>query len=34
MNDICVYFVRTYEKKIPHNYYCQIVTNEICDVKR
>jgi hypothetical protein len=26
MNDICVYFIWTYEKQILHNYYYQIVT--------
>ncbi len=31
MNDIYVYFIRTYEKKISHNYYYQIVAHEICD---
>jgi hypothetical protein len=32
MNDICVYFIRNYEKKISHDYYYQIVTHEICNV--
>jgi hypothetical protein len=32
MSDICVYSIRTYEKQILHNYYCQIVTHEVCDV--
>jgi hypothetical protein len=32
MNDICVYFIQTYEKHILHNYYYQSVTCEICDV--
>jgi hypothetical protein len=31
MNDICVYSIRTYEKQFLHNYYCQIVTHEVCD---
>jgi len=31
MNDICVYSIQTYEKEILHNYYCQIVTHEVCD---
>jgi hypothetical protein len=31
MNDIHVYSKQTYEKQISHNYYCQIVTHEICD---
>jgi len=31
MNDICIYSIRTYEKQILHNYYCQIVTHKICD---
>ncbi len=31
MNDIHVYFIQTYEKQISHNYYCQIMTHEICD---
>jgi hypothetical protein len=22
----------TYEKQISHDYYCQIVANEVCDV--
>jgi len=34
MNDIHVYSIQTYEKKISHNYYYQIMTNEICDVKK
>jgi hypothetical protein len=29
---ITVYFIRTYEKKISHDYYCQIVAHEVCDV--
>jgi len=33
MNDIHIYFIQTYEKQILHNYYCQIVTHEIGDVK-
>jgi hypothetical protein len=31
MNDICDYSIWTYEKLISHNYYCQIVTHEVCD---
>jgi hypothetical protein len=31
MNDIHVYSIQTYEMKILHDYYCQIVTHEICD---
>jgi hypothetical protein len=31
VNDIHVYFIQTYEKKISHDYYCQIVTHEVCD---
>ncbi len=31
MNDIHVYFIWTYEKKFSHDYYCQIVTHEVCD---
>jgi hypothetical protein len=23
---------KTYENKISHDYYCQIVTHEVCDV--
>jgi hypothetical protein len=33
MNDIYVYSIQTYEKKILHDYYCQIVTHEIYDVR-
>ncbi len=32
MNDIHVYFIRTYEKHISHNYYCQTMAHEVCDV--
>ncbi len=32
LNDIRVYSIQTYEKKISHDYYCQIVTHEVCDV--
>jgi len=32
MNDICVYSIQTYEKQILGDYYCQIMTHEICDV--
>jgi hypothetical protein len=32
MNDIRVYFIQTCEKQILHDYYCQIMTYEICDV--
>jgi hypothetical protein len=28
---LCVYSMRTYEKKISNDYYCQIVTHEVCD---
>jgi hypothetical protein len=31
MNDIHVYSIQTYEKHISHNYYCQIMTHEVCD---
>jgi hypothetical protein len=31
MNDICIYFIQTYEKQISHDYYCQILTHDICD---
>jgi hypothetical protein len=31
MNDICVYFIQTYEKQISHDYYCQIMTHEVYD---
>jgi hypothetical protein len=31
MNDIRVYSIRTYEKQILHDYYCQIVTHGVCD---
>jgi hypothetical protein len=30
---LCVYSIRTYEKKILDDYYCQIVTHEVCDEK-
>jgi len=30
--DIHVYSIWTYEKQISHNYYCQIITHEVCDV--
>jgi hypothetical protein len=33
MNDICVYSIWDYEKKNSHDYYCQIMTHEICDVE-
>jgi hypothetical protein len=33
MNDIHVYSILTYEKKNSHDYYCLIVTHEICDAK-
>jgi len=33
MNDIRVYSIRTYEKQIYHDYYCQIVAHEVCDLK-
>jgi hypothetical protein len=32
MNDIRDYSIQTHEKLILHNYYCQIVTHEVCDV--
>jgi hypothetical protein len=32
MNYIYAYSIQTYEKQILHDYYCQIVTHEICDV--
>jgi hypothetical protein len=32
MNDIRVYSIKTNEKKFSHDYYCQIVTHEVCDV--
>jgi hypothetical protein len=32
MNGIRIYSIQTYEKQISHNYYCQIVTHEVCDV--
>jgi hypothetical protein len=32
MNDIRVYSIWTYEKQILHDYYCKIVTHEVCDV--
>jgi hypothetical protein len=32
MNNICVYYIWTYEKQILHNYYCQIMTHEVCNV--
>jgi hypothetical protein len=32
MNDIHVYSVQTYEKQISHDYYCQIVTYEVCNI--
>jgi hypothetical protein len=32
MNYIRAYSIKTYENKISHDYYCQIVTHEICDV--
>jgi hypothetical protein len=31
MNDICVYFIQTYEKQISYDYYCQIMTHEVYD---
>jgi hypothetical protein len=31
MNDIHVYSIWTYEKQILHDYYCKIVTHEVCD---
>jgi len=31
MNGIHVYSIRIYEKQISHDYYCQIVTHEVCD---
>jgi hypothetical protein len=31
MNDIHVYSIQTYEKHILHDYYCQIVTHQVCD---
>jgi len=34
MNYIRAYSIRIYEKEISHNYYCQIVTHEICDVDK
>ncbi len=33
MNDIYVYSKRTYEKYISHDYYCQIMAHEVCDLK-
>jgi hypothetical protein len=30
INDIRVYSKWTYEKLISHEYYCQIVTHEVC----
>jgi hypothetical protein len=32
MNDIHVYSIWTYEKKISHDYYCQIMTHEVYNV--
>ncbi len=32
MNDIRFYSIQTYEKIIYHDYYCQIMTHEVCDV--
>jgi hypothetical protein len=32
MNDIHIYFIQTYGKKISLNNYCQIMSDEICDV--
>jgi hypothetical protein len=32
MNYIHVYSIQTYEKQISHDYYCQILTHEFCDV--
>jgi hypothetical protein len=32
MIDIYDYSIQTYEKVILHDYYCQIVTHEVCDV--
>jgi hypothetical protein len=32
MNDVHVYSIWTYEKKISYDYYCQIVAHEVCDV--
>jgi hypothetical protein len=31
MNDIYVYSIQTFEKKISHDDYCQIVAHEVCD---
>jgi hypothetical protein len=31
MKDIRVYFMRTYEKQISHDYYYQTMTHQICD---
>jgi hypothetical protein len=31
MNDSHVYSIRTYEKQISYDYYCQIMTHEVCD---
>jgi hypothetical protein len=31
MNNICVYFIQTYEKYTLHNYYYHIVTHKTCD---
>jgi hypothetical protein len=31
MFDIRVYSIQTYEMKILHEYYCQIMTHEVCD---
>jgi hypothetical protein len=30
MNDIYVYSLQSYEKQISHDYYCQIITHEVC----
>ncbi len=32
MSNIHVYSIQTYEKKNLHNYYCQILTHEVCDI--
>jgi hypothetical protein len=32
MNDIHIYSIRTYEKKISHDYYYQIMAHEVYDV--
>jgi hypothetical protein len=33
VNDIHVYSIQTYKKQISYDYYYQIVTHEVCDVR-